>query len=115
MLMAPDAGFGNKSNLIKVAGATVPVADGAAFLAYEAECQIAWFTVVRDRDRLKPLLVPGPTRQEAERYAAYKVRLLDFYARQFTEIATGEPWNLAFRTRWVRVFGRLERAPAAAS
>ena len=45
--MAPDAKWGNLSSSITVAGASVQIADGAAFIAYELGCDSAWFGVER--------------------------------------------------------------------
>jgi hypothetical protein len=100
MLMAPDAIWGNLSSSVTVAGRSVPVADGAAFVAYESGCDSAWFTVERRDRHFVPVVIHGPKREEKEKYADFKDRWLRFYGGQIEGVLAGDPRNIVLRARW---------------
>ncbi len=107
-LIAPDGRNGKLASSISVLGRDLMVGDGAAFLAYEAKCQTAWFTVVRGETGFVPLFVPGPRREEPEKFNDFKDRLLDFYQKQIEAVFSGDPRNIVPGRAWMQLFGTNE-------
>jgi hypothetical protein len=109
VLMAPDGGHGRQTAHVKVLGTRAAVSDGAAFLAHASGCNTAWYTIIRQGDRLVPVIVPGPAARDGETVAAFSERLHDFYAQQIETVFTGDPCNLSLLRRWVRCFAGAAR------
>jgi hypothetical protein len=107
VLMAPDAPVGTLSSSIQLAGVTLSVAEGAAFIAYESRCNSAWFTVLRNGERFEPIIRFAPQVSDNESYPAFKKRWLSFYGSQIEGILTGDPRNLCLREPWTIMLGRV--------
>jgi lauroyl/myristoyl acyltransferase len=101
VIMSPDGPYGKHSCAMHVLGRTAEMADGAAFLAYEAKCETAWFTVVRDDSGFRPDIQVGPRREDGERYKQFQQRLCDFYGERIAALYSGDPRNIALSRRWV--------------
>jgi hypothetical protein len=110
VLMAPDARFGELKSSIKVLGKDHQIADGAAFLAYQTRCPVAWCMIARDDDRFVPVIRSMQVGDET--YEAFKARFFQFYAEQIEQIITGDPRNLALKAQWAPPPGK--RSPGAA-
>jgi hypothetical protein len=107
VLMAPDAPVGTLSSSIQLAGVTLSVAEGAAFIAYGSRCNSAWFTVLRNGERFEPIIRFAPQVSDNESYPAFKKRWLSFYGSQIEGILTGDPRNLCLREPWTIMLGRV--------
>jgi hypothetical protein len=105
LLMNPDARLGT-TETINVLGVKAECGVGAAFLAYETNCNTAWYTVRRKNRRLAPVIVPGPNRTEGESYNEFKERLLKFVATNIEMALTGDPWNIALGPKWAGLLSR---------
>jgi hypothetical protein len=101
IIMAPDAKWGALGSTVNVAGKKIPMADGAAFLAYESGRETAWYGIELRGQSFVPVLVPAPRPNENEKYAAFKQRWLEFYGRQIEATLTGDPKNISLRARWI--------------
>jgi uncharacterized small protein (DUF1192 family) len=101
IIMAPDAKWGALGSTVNVARKKIPMADGAAFLAYESGRETAWYGVELRGQAFVPVLVSAPRPHENEKYAAFKQRWLEFYARQIEATLTGDPKNISLRARWI--------------
>jgi hypothetical protein len=99
-LMAPDGPVGKQSLSLHVLGRTFPMGDGAAFLAYTANCNTAWYVTERQGDRFVPIIELGPKRQPGESFEEFKIRLNRFYADKIEAVATGDPRNIVFNRSW---------------
>ncbi|MQA67448.1 MAG: hypothetical protein GEU76_16355 [Alphaproteobacteria bacterium] len=113
LLLTPDGGQGEKSSTLNVLGVPVRVGVGAAFLAYEAKCNTAWYTVARQGDRFVPIIVPGPSRTAGETYDEFQTRLLSFVAERIESILTGDPRSIALGLKWSAALGRSLTAAGA--
>jgi hypothetical protein len=102
LAIAPDARSGNLDQKAVVFGRAMRVGSGAAFIAYEARSPTAFYTVVREGDVFKPLLVAGPRCEPGEKYPAFRERLFKFYSAQIEAILTGYPKNIVLGARWVK-------------
>lgn len=100
LLMSPDGRAGNAAaGSTEIAGARVPIATGAAFLAYESGCASAWYTVVRKGDGFVPVLVFAPRPEPKEKFDAFVTRWLSFYGQQVEAMLTGDPSTIVCRFR----------------
>jgi hypothetical protein len=108
ILISPDGRQGSQNSSrntsISVLGRTVPIGDGAAFLAYESRCATMWFTMNRNKGRFAPNLVPGPTREASESFEQFQGRFNAFYERMLNEFFCGDPRNLPISQSWLNVF-----------
>lgn len=113
-----DAPFGNSKHSIEVAGAKVPVADGAPFVAFETRCPTLWLATVRTDFGFSVVSTLGPVRTAGEKYQAFKDRWFSFYRTCIEEFLTGDPRNLALRPHWMHYLGggvfRTSHSPKAA-
>jgi hypothetical protein len=110
VIMSPDGPYGKHSCAMHVLGRRAEMADGAAFLAYEAKCDTAWFTVVRDDNGFLPDIQLGPRREDGERYGQFQQRLCDFYGERIDALYSGDPRNIALSKRWVGHFRRIRES-----
>jgi hypothetical protein len=94
-----------------VLGAAAPVGAGAAFLGHTTRCNVAWYTIMRQDDRLVPVVAPGLAAQEGETLAAFTERLHAFYRTQIEACFTGDPRNIVLMGRWARCFAAAARQP----
>jgi len=102
VLMAPDGPhYGNSSGAtIEVLGLKTTISQGAAVIAYEANCDTGWISAVRRGRMFVPQYVAGPRRAEGEHYKAFRDRWLSFYAQCIEKALSSEPENLVPNTRW---------------
>jgi hypothetical protein len=100
VFIAPDGPNGKLSLSLNVLGKSFRVGDGAAFLAYTANCNTAWYVAARQGDYFVPVIEPGPKRQPNESFEDFKARLHRFYAEKIESLATGDPRNIVFGRRW---------------
>ena len=98
--IAPDGQFGRARSDIQVLGASCPVSDGAAFLAYETGCDTAWYVMLRKGRMFAPLVLPGPSRAPGESFNEFRTRLQCFYEERIEEQLTGAPESLAISLTW---------------
>ncbi len=99
--MGADAPFGNRKTSIEVVGVTIPVAEGATFIAYETRCNTVWLSLVREGEGFAPVVARGPVREPNEKFGDFKDRWLDFYRGRIEDFLTGDPRNLALRPHLV--------------
>jgi len=104
VFIAPDGPSGNVTSEIDVLGTKTKVGEGAAFLAYEAKCVSAWFTLMRDDTGFVPVLRLFPKPEPKEPYRLFKQRFMEFFANCATDFYTGDPRNLVVTTRWRHLF-----------
>jgi hypothetical protein len=104
VLMSPDGMQGRRCVRYKVLGGTLMSGDGAAFLAHTANCNTAWFTVVREGDRFIPVIEPGPRRHSDETPNEFSQRLKNFYAEKVEGIFAGDPRNIVLMGHWIKPF-----------
>ena len=104
VFIAPDGPSGNVNCEIDVLGTKTKIAEGAAFLAYEAKCDSAWFAMARDDTGFAPVLRLFPKREAKEPYRQFRQRFVDFFASCTTDFYTGDPRNLVVTTRWRHLF-----------
>jgi hypothetical protein len=107
VLMAPDGRFGKESGTIAVLGAHLPVTDGAPFLAHATGCKVKWFALTWSGIGFTLQTIPGPQRQDGERFSDYRRRFYDFYAERLEEAFTGDPMNLPLIQNWRLTFGAM--------
>jgi hypothetical protein len=102
VLMAPDGTLGieGSSSFMQVAGVTIPLANGAPFIAYETGCNSSWFTVMRKAECMIPIVEAAPKRAENENYEDFCQRWSSFYGQKIDSVLTGDPENLTLRARW---------------
>jgi hypothetical protein len=98
--VAPDGRFGKPAGCIQVLGASCPVGDGAAFLAYETGCDTVWYAMRRNRAIFAPVVEPGPSRAQGETFAQFRTRLLGFYRDRIEEHFMGDPRSVALHKAW---------------
>lgn len=98
--VAPDGGFGKPSGNIEVLGASVPIFDGAPFLAYESGCDTVWYSLRRNGRFLAPVVEPGPSRAQGETFKEFRTRMIEFYRGKVEEQLTGDPENLVLHKAW---------------
>ena len=106
VFLAPDGPFGRSTGSISVLGAQCTVADGAAFLAFEAKARVACIRFAFDGRCFSPVLESGPRREGGETFDEYRGRLYSFYQDQITLALTGVPSDLALSKGWME---RLEK------
>jgi hypothetical protein len=104
ILIAADARVGKYKSAIKVLNVDVPMADGAPFIAYETHCDTIWLSVERFEQKFIPIFVPGPVRRPGETFDSFRERWFSFYSDQVNRILTGDPYSLALRAQWARLF-----------
>jgi len=100
VLIAPDGRFGKESGTITVLGAQLPVTDGAPFLAYATNCNVAWFALIRTGDGFTLETVAGPRREHGETFADFRERFYRFYADRLEASLTTDPYNLPVSKNW---------------
>ncbi len=100
-----DAPFGNSKQAIEVLGVTVPVADGAPFIAFETRCPTLWLALVRSGAGFSIVTAMGPVRMAGEKYQAFKDRWFSFYRTCIEDFLTGDPGSLALRPHWMQYLG----------
>ncbi len=108
--VAPDGPFGRVTRSVSVLGGECPLAEGAAFLAFEANARVVWLHFARDGDAFVPVVATGPARLQNETFASFRERLEAFFAQQVTYALTAEPQSLGLTARWLAV---LNEAVAA--
>lgn len=113
LFIAADGTYGKTSAPINVLGIPHSVGIGAAFLAYEARCKTAWYSIIRKNDSFVPLIEPGPSRNPGESFEEFKKRLLDFVSESIESLVTGSPWNIALRSGWSELLNEPQRAAHA--
>ena len=91
-----------------VLGTTSTGAEGAALLAHASGCPTAFYRIELQKDRLVPIVEPGPIRERGEKFADFGRRFHHAYERKLSELVTGDPLNLTIRPRWLRVFAAAE-------
>jgi hypothetical protein len=108
VLTAADGPVFNPSSAceISVLGTPVRISTGAALIAYEANCDTGWYTVVREGEQFVPVCKTGPSRNASESFAEYKDRWMSFYAAEIEKALTGDPRNLAIGAAWSRLWSR---------
>jgi lauroyl/myristoyl acyltransferase len=104
LLVAPDGPHGKQTGKLGVFGKDSPAAEGPAYLAYASGCDIAWYTIVRERERFVPIIEPFPGRKTGEGLTAFRDRLCDFCSSQIETMFSGDPRNIVLRGRWSRIF-----------
>jgi hypothetical protein len=105
--IGPDGPFGTARTAINVLGAHFPIADGAAFLAYETKCDTIWLNVVSSEDGFHAVTVPGPRRSDIpESFPDFRNRLYGFYAQQIEIAFTSAPRSVVLTGAWIKAFSR---------
>lgn len=110
--LGPDAPFGNHTSSIEMLGVSVPIAEGAPFIAHQTNCNTVWLSFVREGAGLAPVVAIGPRRGEKEKYGEFKARWLEFFRERVEDFLTGDPRNLALRTHWTEYLSALPDRPA---
>lgn len=116
VFLAPEGPFGKAAGEIQVLGASCPVTDGAAFLAYEAGCDTVWYAIRRRGRTFFPVVDQGPTRSPGETFRAFRIRLMGFYRDKIEEHFTGDPQSIVLAGIWRQFLWRaMERDAAPAT
>lgn len=102
VLMAPDGMQGRRYGQYSVLGAPFFPGEGAAFLAYAANCNTVWYTVVRDGDRFVPVVEAGPGRTDGETLNRFSERLFSFYAEKIAGVFAGDPFSIVLLGMWAK-------------
>ncbi len=100
ILMAPDGLQGIPSHNIDLLGRSIPMAIGAALIAYESGCGTGWYTVVPQGARLVPIVLPGPKAEKQESFDSFSARCLAFFQDRICDVMTGDPSQIALLARW---------------
>jgi lauroyl/myristoyl acyltransferase len=108
--LAPDGRGGRPARRIRVLGASCPVTDGAAFLAYETGCDTVWYVIGRDGRTFSPVVEAGPSRAPGETFEEFRARLMAFYSGKIEAHFAGPPQNLTLLKVWRQRFSQAMSA-----
>lgn len=103
LLIAADSPMGTAKNTLTVFGQTMQVADGFVFLSFESRADVYFAIIVPENGRMVLRAVRGPSREDGEKIAAYRPRLLRFVEEQMEAYLSSPPEQIGLRRKWINV------------